>query len=194
MTRTPSLMAILLVAAALAGCTGGTSNEPQPTGETPDGGSGTQTSQDRGPGSQGQRGRNHTYDASLEVSPENGTAPLNVTLTFGATWQDNGQRGGPAGNGTGGSSANRTTTGAASNGTGNGTGRAANANDGSHPVGPGHDVTWTLEVRLMSGGAAANGTAGGNETGNGTSDGNATTNSTTTSSSSTSTGPGGNGT
>lgn len=190
--RTTSLMAALLVAAALAGCTGGTSNEGQPPDDRSTSDAPAQTRSDtRGPGGQQGRGNDRTYDAHLEVSPDNGTAPLNVTLAFGATWQDNGRRAGQdgdrpdsngTGNQTGGPGGN--STGNRGNGTGNG---------GSHPVNGGHNVTWTLEVRLVSGGASGSGNATGNGTtqgdgaGNQTATGNQTGNTTTQ----TSTGNGG---
>lgn len=182
-------MTVLLVAAALAGCTGGTSNEGQPPSETPTGSdtgsrsdTGSSTDQPRRNGG-GQGHANQSYDAYLEVAPDNGTAPLNVTLTFGATWQDNGRHTGQQGNGSAGSSGNRT-----GNGAGNGQGNSGNATGepGQHPVNGGHDVTWTLEVRLTTrassdaGNATGNstgtgGNATGNQTGNGTSSGNTTT-------------------
>ncbi|MHB1262090.1 MAG: hypothetical protein ACYC2H_10285 [Thermoplasmatota archaeon] len=158
------MMLALLVAAALAGCTGGTSGEGQLPEAAPSGTvSGSQTrSNPRTQAADQGGGDRKSYDASLEVSPENGTAPLNVTLTFGATWRHNGQRAGPGGNGTSGNT--------------NGTdGRGGTPNDGWHPVNGGHDVNWTLEVRWMGPPPLSTGTGTGNQTGNGTSSSNSTT-------------------
>lgn len=179
--RTAPLMLALLVAAALAGCTGGTSSdegqnpdEESRTG-TPTGSQTTTTTRppgdDRGRRTQG----NQTYEAHLEVFPDNGTAPLNVTLEFDVTWSDSGRHTGQQGNGTG--SSNRTSTG----------------EPGQHALNRGHakNMTWTLEVRY-------NATASSNMTnateGNGTAGGNATGNTTSGSSTQTTTGSAGNGT
>ncbi len=173
--RTAPLMLVLLVAAALAGCTGGASGEGQSPNEDPDKdtstGSPTNTTR-RSPGEdRGQRTHgNQTYDAHLEVSPDNGTAPLNVTLDFDVTWSDSGQHAGQPGNGT------------AGNGTGS-SNRTSTGDPGQHPLNPGQakNMTWTLEVRFngtaTGTGTSANGTADGNGTGNqtgGASSGNAT--------------------
>jgi hypothetical protein len=181
--RTASLMLALLVAAAMAGCLGGSDDEDQPpedgqasdgTTTTPPGG-GSATSGPRGSQQQG------SVDAYLEVSASNGTAPLNVTLTFGVNSTAPPQGAGQGGNGTGAGNG----TGQAGNGTGqasNGTAQG-NASRGTTPPGQsarGSDnLTWTLEVHFTasSGDSASNAT--GNSTGNQTnSTGNQTGNAT----------------
>lgn len=204
-----SLTMVLLVAAALAGCTGGTDEGQLPIDSFTESGTTSASSSDTGttgPRSQG-RGNDQSYEAYLEVEPANGTAPLDVTLEFGVTWFDNGQHRGQQ-NGTG-SGGNQT-----GNGTGNGTGSASNQTGnqpGEHDLnrGKAKGLDWTLEVRYNA--TASNGT-GGNATGNGTGNGTAggsngtstsgstgttTTSSstgTTTSSTSSGTGSSGNGT
>lgn len=167
------LMAAVLVAATLAGCTAGNEaqpgNDPAPTfRQAPQGESDGFGRGDRDKGNATWRG-----DLMLEVDPKRGPAPLNVTITYDVGGKDEGQgRGGDGDeNGTAG---NGTSSG---NATADSSGSSANAN-----------LTWTLrmwrmapdEVQEFEDEEAANGTADGNATaGNGTPpSGNATGNTT----------------
>jgi hypothetical protein len=188
-----ALLTVLLVAAALAGCTGGSDDEDQPPADsftasgTTTGTSGdNETDPPRGQGQQGSS--NLSYEAHLDVSPNNGTVPLNVTIEVDVTWCDQGRHLGQDGNGTAGSSGNQTSTAPSGTGTGNGTGGNGTGSQGQgqgldgpcgHPLNPSRDnLTWTLEVRFNA--TAANATADGNATGNGTASSNSTGTSTTT--------------
>lgn len=119
---------------------------------------------------------NQTYEAHLEVSPDNGTIPLDVTLDFDVTWSDSGRHAGQQGNGTG--SSNRTSSG----------------EPGQHALNRGHakNITWTLEIRFNAT-ASGNGTAGSGAA-DGNSTGTTTGNTTSGSSTQTTTGSSGNGT
>lgn len=177
--RTASLMLALLVAAAMAGCLGGSDNEEQPPedGQPSDGtttapttGTGT-----RGPGSPPPKG---SVDAYLEVSASNGTAPLNVTLTFGVN--------------------STRSSGAPGQGAGNGTAQGnATSNPGTTPPGQSaqgsDDLTWTLEVHFTASTDGPDGNATGNSTGNqtGNATGNQTGNATGNQTTGTQTGTGG---
>lgn len=191
--RNPSLMAILLVAAALAGCTGGTSNEGQLPTDLPTG-----TGSPGSPGSNSSapapRSTNATFDAYLEVSADNGTAPLNVTLSFGAsaspegeqhnlTWTlvvhanatadaGNGTAGDSTGNATGNSTGNATGN-STGNGTGNGTGNSTSTGSSSQTStgsGSGNSTsTSTASPSNSTGNQTGNGAgSGGSGSGNGT--------------------------
>jgi hypothetical protein len=154
--RTAALVLGLLVAAALAGCTGGsdkTSQIPNPFSKSASGtssgsGGNATDSHPHGPS-------NATLDAFLNVSASNGTAPLDLTITFGAsatqanlTWTLD-VTAKPLDDSTGGGSGNAT-----GNQTGNATGNAT-----------GNDTTSASSTSTSTG--ITNST--GNTTGNGTS-------------------------
>jgi hypothetical protein len=200
-----SLTMVLLVAAALAGCTGGTDEGQIPIDSFTESGTTSGSSGDTGTDRPRGQGRNNqSYEPYLEAHPDNGTAPLNVTLEFGVTWFDNGQHrgqqdgtgargnqtgasGNQTGNSTGNSTGNQTGGPGGSNSSGNRTGNEP----GEHDLNRGHakGLNWTLEVRYNA--TASNGTGGnatGNSTGNGTAGGsNGTSTGTGSTSSSTTT-------
>jgi len=162
--RTTALMMVLLVAAALAGCTGGHDTTPQASASPAPSSSGSLTSSGPTPAPHSDNG---TLHAMLNVSAHEGQAPLNLTITFDArapgnvTWTlnvtafpDNGTSGGNAtGNSTGDSTGNSTGT-RTGNSTGNATGNSTSSTGTSStaPTGTGNQT----------------GNATGNSTGNGT--------------------------
>src|SRR5688572_20426182 len=88
--RTAPVVLALLVASALAGCTGGnsegrTNDDALSRSGTPTGdGDANRTST---PSPQGSRA-DRSVDATLNASVANGTAPLNVTFSFDASTDD----------------------------------------------------------------------------------------------------------
>lgn len=184
------LMAALVCAAALAGCAAGDPESQLPTGLPGDQGAETD-------GAGPDAGSNDTGDSAnatpaanvtLEVDPDDGSAPLNVTLRYDADDADNSSanltwtlrmwRSGPpapapaddaAGNGTGNGTGNATTGGSSGNATGNSTGNgttSATATSSSSPASSGNGTAGNGTGN--STGNATTGGSSGNATGNGT--------------------------
>lgn len=165
----------VLVAAALAGCTGGSDNGGQLPTDLDGSGTGTTTgSGDTSTPAPGGDGQNATFDAFLEASATNGTAPLNVTLTFGASANGPGEQenmtwsltvwlrdANETGNGTGGNATGNGTGNSTGNTTGNstGTGTSTGTSTGS--------ATATSTSSPTQGGNGTGNETGGNETGTG---------------------------